>query len=51
MEVGGWVQVSLGFFLENRPKISQTSTDILELYTMCIMSVYTLCIAKRCWLL
>ena len=22
MEVGGWVQVSLGFFLENRPKIA-----------------------------
>ena len=30
MEVGGWVQVSLGiFFLENHPKIA-TSTDILE---------------------
>ena len=22
MEVGGWVQVSLGFFLENHPKIA-----------------------------
>ena len=32
MEVGGWVQVSLGiFFLENRPKIAlKTSANILE---------------------
>ena len=36
MEVGGWVQVSLGIFLfENRPKIAITS-DILEYYTMYI---------------
>ena len=42
MEVGGWVQVSLGIFLfENRSKIAITS-DILEYYTMCILSVHTL---------
>ena len=29
MEVGGWVQVSLGFFLKIIPKYHQTSTDII----------------------
>ena len=47
MEVGGWVQVSLGIFVcgkssQNSPKPVLVCTDILEQYTMCILFVYTL---------
>ena len=46
MEVGGWVQVSLGFFLlENRPKNSPKPVHIFW------SSVFCLYIAKSCWLL
>ena len=34
---------------ENRPKIVQTSTDILQQYTMCIMFVYTLLKVVCCY--
>ena len=46
MEVGGWVQVSLGiFFVENRPKIALNECKYFGSSipgTMCILSVYTL---------
>ena len=38
--MGGWVQVSLGFSLENRPKIALNQyTDILEytVYSVCTL--------------
>ena len=46
MEVGGLVQVSLGFFLENRPKISLNK----YLYFGVVYHVYYVCIyiVKRC---
>ena len=47
MEVGGWVQVSLGccccwIIVPNLPETSRPPTDILEWYTMCILTVHTL---------
>ena len=50
MEVAGWVQVSLGFFLlENRPKIALNQ----YWYFGVVYHVYSVCtyIAKSCWLL
>ena len=44
MEVGGWVQVSLGFFFFlNHPKIALNQYRYFGVvYHECIMSVYTL---------
>ncbi len=44
MEVGGWVQVSLGFFLvENQPKTAVNQyRHFGVVYTICILAVYTL---------
>ena len=44
MEVGGWVQSSLGLFFENHPKIPLNQYRYFgEVYhNLCIMSVYTL---------
>ena len=51
MEVGGWVQVSLGFFffVENCPKIAINQ----YWYFGVVYHVYSVCIyiAKSCWLL
>ena len=49
MEVGGWVQVSLGFFFENHPNIALNQYLYFGvLNSMCILFVY---IVKMCWLL
>ena len=43
MEVGGWVQVSLGFFFwENHPKIHLNQYTYFGVVYLCILSVYTL---------
>ena len=47
MEVGGWVQISLGilFCFENHPKIALNQYryfGVVGLHHLCILSVYTL---------
>ena len=52
MEVGGWVQVSLGIFLCVKKSAQNSPKPVLifgsSIPCVCILSVY---IAKSCWLL
>ena len=45
MEVGGWVQVSLGLFLENHPKIALNQYS----YVGVVYHVYYVCEIIHCY--